>query len=95
MKNKNAKTNELLIKISKESLQNYKIVDFWEADTTAIGIQIDNILIYVSTFNYDKTHKYNVIVEEYDTGKIIEDEKENTYNELIEIVKKIILALSH
>lgn len=89
MENKNTEINELLVKLSKESLQDYKIVDFWEADTTAIGIQIGNNLIYISTFNYDRTHKYNVIIEKYDTGEIIEEEKESIYNELIEIVKKI------
>lgn len=89
MENKNTEINKLLVKLSKESLQDYKIVDFWEADTTAIGIQIGNNLIYISTFNYDRTYKYNVIIEKYDTGEIIEEEKESIYNELIEIVKKI------
>ncbi|MBT2623789.1 hypothetical protein [Chryseobacterium sp. ISL-6] len=89
MENKNTEINKLLIKISKESLQNYKIVDFWEADTTAIGIQIDEILIYVSTFNYDKAHKYNVIIEEYDTGKLIDEEKESSYDELVETINNL------
>lgn len=89
MKNKNAQINELLIKLNTESLQDYKIVDFWDADTTAIGIQIGNNLIYISTFDYDKTNKYNAIIEKYDTGEIIEDEKERIYNELIEIIQKI------
>jgi len=89
MENKNTEINELLVKLNKESLQDYKIVDFWEADTTAIGIQIENNLIYISTFNYEKNHKYNVIVENYDTGEIIEEEKESMYNELIELLKII------
>lgn len=89
MKNKNKEINELLIKLKKESLQDYKIVDFWEADTTAIGIQIGNNLIYISTFNYERVHKYNVIVENYNTGEIIEKEKESIYNELIELLKRI------
>ncbi|SEM55306.1 hypothetical protein SAMN05421856_104142 [Chryseobacterium taichungense] len=89
MENKNTEINELLVRLNEESLQDYKIVDFWEADTTAIGIQIGNNLIYISTFNYETTHKYNVIIEKYDTGEIIEQEKEIIYNELIEIIQKI------
>ncbi len=89
MENKNAEISELLVKLNTELLQDYKIVDFWEADTTAIGIQIGNNLIYISTFNYERTHKYNVIVENYDTGEIIEEEKEIMYNELIELLKRI------
>lgn len=89
MENKNAEISELLVKLNTESLQEYKIVDFWEADTTAIGIQIGNNLIYISTFNYERTHKYNVIVENYDTGEIIEEERESMYNELIELLKRI------
>lgn len=89
MKNKNNEVNKLLTKISKEPVQTYKVVDFWEADTTAIGIQIDKILIYVSTFNYDRTNKYNIIVEEFDTGKLIHEEKENSYDELIETINNL------
>ncbi|GEN76923.1 MULTISPECIES: hypothetical protein [Chryseobacterium] len=89
MENKNTEINELLVRLKQELLQDYKIVDFWEADTTAIGIQIGTALIYISTFNYDKTHKYNIIIEKYDTGEIIEKEKESTYNELVEIIQKI------
>ncbi|WP_346983969.1 hypothetical protein [Chryseobacterium sp. POE27] len=89
MENKNKEINELLVRLNEESLQDYKIVDFWEADTTAIGIQIGNNLIYISTFNYERTYKYNVIIEKYDTGEIIEEEKEYIYNELIEIIQKI------
>jgi len=89
LENKNTEINKLLIKLSRESVRNYKLVDFWEADTTAIGIQIENTLIYVSAFNYDGTHKYNVIIEKYDTGEIIEEEEESTYDELINIIQKI------
>lgn len=89
MQNKNIEINNLLSKISKESVQNYKIVDFWDADTTAIGLHIDNKLIYISTFNFSKSHKYNVIIEEYDTGKLIDEEKEKSYSELIETINKI------
>ncbi|RXM53020.1 MULTISPECIES: hypothetical protein [unclassified Chryseobacterium] len=87
MENKDQEINKLLSKIENESLPEFKIVDFWDADTTAIGIQVGSNLIYVSTFNYDKTGKYNVIIEEYDTGKIIKGEKENSYTELIEIIQ--------
>lgn len=89
MENKNIEVRQLLIRLSNESLQNYKIVDFWEADTTAIGIQVRNNLIYISTFNYDKTHRYNVIIEDYGTGKIIEEDKQCTYDELHEIIQKM------
>lgn len=89
MENKNTEINELLVRLNEESLQDYKIVDFWEADATAIGIQIGNNLIYISTFNYERTHKYNVIIEKYDTGEIIEEEKESIYNELIETIQRI------
>jgi len=89
MENKNKEINDLLVKLTKESLQDYKIVDFWEADTTAIGIHVGNNLIYISTFNYDRTHKYNVIIEKYDTGEIIEEEKENVYIEIIETIQRL------
>lgn len=88
MENKNTEINELLVKLNKEILQDYNIVDFWEADTTAIGIQIGNNLMYISTFNYNKTHKYNVIIEKYDSGEILEKEKESLYSDLIEIINK-------
>ncbi|WP_294232611.1 hypothetical protein [uncultured Chryseobacterium sp.] len=89
MENKNTEINELLLRLKQESLQDYKIVDFWEADITAIGIQVGTALIYISTFNYDKTNKYNIIIEKYDTGEIIEKERESIYNELVEIIQKI------
>jgi len=89
LENKNTEINKLLIKLSRESVRNYKLVDFWEADTTTIGSQIENALIYVSAFNYDRTHKYNVIIEKYDTGEIIEEEEESTYDELINLIHKI------
>ena len=89
MENKSIEITELLIRINKESLGDYKIVDFWEADTTAICIIKGNILIYISSFNYDRTHKYNVITEKYDTGEIIDKEKEYVYDELVEIIKRL------
>lgn len=89
MENKNTEINELLAKLDNEYLQDYKIVDFWEADTTAIGLQRGENLIYISTFNYEKNHKYNIIVENYDTGEIIEEEKESMYNELIELLRRM------
>lgn len=89
MENKSIEINDLLSKISKETLQNYTVVDFWEADLTAIGLKIENKLVYISSFNYDKNSKYNLIIEEYDTGKLINEEKESSYDELIEIISKM------
>lgn len=89
MKNKSNEINELLLKLRQELLKDYSILDFWDADITAIGIQIGKKLIYISTFNYNKTEKYNIIVEEYDTGKVIEEEKEISYNDLVEAINNI------
>lgn len=90
MENKEIEINELLAMLSKELPNYYEITDFWDGDLTAIGIRVGNNLIYISTFDYNKTHKYNVIIEDYyDIGKIIEEDQECTYNELKEIIKKL------
>lgn len=47
MKNKTAEINNLLYKFSIEDFSEYEIVDYWDADTTAIGLKKGNILIYI------------------------------------------------
>lgn len=86
MKNKTDEINDFLSKIEKEVLQDFEIVDFWEADTTAIGLKINEKLVYVSTFNYDEKLNYMMTVEEFNTGKIIYKEQSLSYYELIEFI---------
>lgn len=83
MKNKTVEINNLLYKISREDFSGYEIVDYWDADTTAIGLQKENILIYVSTFNFPKTNNYDLIIEDLKTGKILKSETIKTYAEFI------------
>ncbi|WP_185290666.1 hypothetical protein [Chryseobacterium lactis] len=69
MKNKSTEIRNLLESLSREELPEFSIVDYWDADTTAIGFQKGDILIYVSTFSKDKTKPYSIIVEDLKTGK--------------------------
>ncbi|MCT3674405.1 hypothetical protein CMU40_01135 [Elizabethkingia anophelis] len=62
---------------------NYTIVDFWDADITAIGLKFENVLFYISTFNYNNINQYDLILEDCDTGEIIETEKIVSYENLI------------
>ena len=89
MENKETEINELLVRLSKELPHDYEIADFWDGDLTAVGIRVGNHLIYISTFDYNKTHRYNIIIEDYNTGAVIEEEQECTYDELKEIIKKV------
>ncbi len=83
MKNKTAEINNLLYKLSIEDFSGYEIVDYWDVDTTAIGLKKENILIYVSTFSFSATNNYIIIIEDFRTGKILKSEAEKTYTELI------------
>ncbi|CDN73643.1 hypothetical protein [Elizabethkingia anophelis] len=66
---------------------NYTIVDFWDADITAIGLKFENVLFYISTFNYNNINQYDLILEDCDTGEIIETEKIVSYENLIKKMK--------
>lgn len=87
MENKNSAVNKLLEKLKKEDISNYTIIDFWDADPTAIGFKFENVLFYISTFNYNNVNQYNLILEDYDTYKIIETEKIVSYEGLIKKMK--------
>ncbi|ATL43587.1 hypothetical protein OZ664_12080 [Elizabethkingia sp. HX WHF] len=87
MENKNSAVNTLIKKLRNENSINYTIVDFWDADITAIGLKFENVLFYISTFNYNNINQYNLILEDCDTGEIIETEKIVSYENLIKKMK--------
>lgn len=87
MENKNSAVNTLIKKLRNENNINYTIVDFWDADITAIGLKFENVLFYISTFNYNNINQYNLILEDCDTGEIIETEKIVSYENLIKKMK--------
>ena len=87
MENKNSAVNKLLEKLKKENIPNYTVIDFWDADPTAIGFKFENVLFYISTFNYNNINQYDLILEDYDTYKTIETEKEVSYEDLIKKMK--------
>ena len=60
MENKNSAVNTLIKKLRNENSINYTIVDFWDADITAIGLKFENVLFYISTFNYNNINQSNV-----------------------------------
>lgn len=71
-----------------------KIVDHWDADLCAIGIQKDNRLIYISTWNNsnESEQKYDYdleLIDESDLSKInvIKEGREVSENELIHQMK--------
>ena len=57
MENKNSAVNTLIKKLRNENSINYTIVDFWDADITAIGLKFENVLFYISTFNYNNINQ--------------------------------------
>lgn len=83
MINKSLTINDLLIQLAQEDISGYSIVDYWDADITAIGLQKKNVLIYISAFDYTKTNHYSIIIEELETGKVLKPEDKVLYNELI------------
>lgn len=87
MKNKDLIINDLLINLAQEDISGYNIVDYWDADITAIGLQKGNILIYISAFDYNKTNHYSIIIEDLETGKILKPEEKTLYNDLINSIQ--------
>ncbi|OPC55107.1 hypothetical protein DSC47_11190 [Elizabethkingia miricola] len=87
MENKNSAVNTLIKKLRNENSINYTIVDFWDADITAIGLKFENVLFYISTFNYNNINQYDLILEDCDTGEIIETEKIVSYENLVKKMK--------
>ncbi|WP_307449611.1 MULTISPECIES: hypothetical protein [Chryseobacterium] len=87
MENKDIRICDLLVRISGEALPDYSIVDFWEADLTAIGIQTGGKLVYISTYTSNEPCQYTVIIEESDTGRVLEKINECPYDCLIDIMK--------
>lgn len=83
MKNKTTEINNLLQQLSRENLSGYKIIGYWDADTTALGLQKGNVVIYISTFSYPKSNHYDIIIEELETGKILKSGEKKSYHELI------------
>lgn len=83
MKNKTTEINNLLNQLSRENFFGYEIVDYWDGDTTALGLQKENIVVYISTFHYPKSNYYDIIIEEFETGKILKSGENKSYGELI------------
>ncbi|MFS4471810.1 hypothetical protein [Chryseobacterium sp. T20] len=83
MENKCTDINNLLEKLSLEDLSGYEFVDYWDADTTALGLKKGNVLIYISAYDYYKTNSYDIIIEELETGAILKSEDNRSYDELI------------
>lgn len=77
MQNKTTELNNFLRKLSREDLSGYELVDYWDADTTAIGLKKGKILIYISVYNYSETELYDFIIEEFETGKVFKSEEKN------------------
>lgn len=83
MKNKTADVNNLLRKLSKEDISGYEFVNYWNGDTTAIGLKKRNVLIYISTFDFSQTGHYDIIMEEFETGEILKERFNISYTELV------------
>lgn len=83
MENKCTDINNLLEKLSLEDLSGYEFVDYWDVDTTALGLKKGNVLIYISAYDYYKTNGYDIIIEELETGAILKSEDNRSYDELI------------
>lgn len=74
-----------------EELPVYEFVDYWDGDTTAIGMKKGNILIYISAFNFPQTHHYDIVIEELETGNVLKSESNKSYTELV-IVLQLFLS---
>ncbi|MBP2617512.1 hypothetical protein [Chryseobacterium jejuense] len=77
----------MLIKLAQEDISSYNIVDYWDADITAVGLQKGNVLIYISAFDYNKTNHYSIIIEELETGKILKREEKTLYDSLVNSIQ--------
>ncbi|CAM3453216.1 hypothetical protein ELOC111193_05710 [Elizabethkingia occulta] len=89
MRNKSKEINDLLTSIKDEKLNGFNIVDFWDSDLTAIGIQFNKVLVYISSYNYSITGKYNIIIENFDTGEIIETERTISFFDTLAKIKEL------
>ncbi|MGE8555117.1 MAG: hypothetical protein ACN6OB_14460 [Chryseobacterium jejuense] len=87
MINKSLTINDLLIQLAQEDISGYSIVDYWDADIMAIGMQKGNVLIYISAFDYNNTNHYSIIIEELGTGKILKPEEKTLYNGLVNSIQ--------
>ncbi|QBA22964.1 hypothetical protein EU348_17980 [Chryseobacterium indologenes] len=90
MENKIPEINNLVYKLALEDFSGYEFVDYWDADTTALGLKKGNVLIYISAYNYSKTNGYDVIIEESETGTILRSEYGRSYNELINDIQSFL-----
>lgn len=82
MKNKTTEINNLLKQLSRENFFGYEMVDYWDGDTTALGLQKGNIVVYISTFHYPKSNHYDIIIEELETYRILKFGENKSYDEL-------------
>ncbi len=90
MENKIPEINNLVHKFELEDFSGYEFVDYWDADTTALGLKKENILIYISAYDYFKTHGYDVIIEALETGAILRSEDNRSYDELINDIQSFL-----
>ncbi|MGV2452821.1 UNVERIFIED_CONTAM: hypothetical protein POZ17_21645 [Ralstonia mannitolilytica] len=90
MENKIPEINNLIHKLAFEDFSGYEFVDYWDADTTALGLKKGNVLIYISAYDYFKTNGYDVIIEESETGTILRSEYERSYNELLNDIQSFL-----
>lgn len=90
MENKIPEINNLVHKLELEDFSGYEFVDYWDADTTVLGLKKGNVLIYISAYDYFKTNGYDVIIEESETGTILRSEYERSYNELINDIQSFL-----
>ncbi|MCS3530750.1 hypothetical protein [Chryseobacterium sp. JUb7] len=87
--NKSSEINRLINSIEVENIIGLEIVDFWDSDITAIGFRFGEKLLYISSYNYFDTENYNVIIENFDTGEIIEPEKEVDFYGILAKIKEL------
>lgn len=90
MENKIPEINNLVHKFALEDFSGYEFVDYWDADTTALGLKKGNVLIYISAYDYFKTHGYDVIIEELETGARLRSEDNRSYDELINDIQSFL-----
>ncbi|MDR3024321.1 hypothetical protein [Chryseobacterium sp.] len=83
MKNKTSEINNLVKQLSRENFFGYEMVDYWDGDTAVLGLQKENIVVYISTFYSPESNHYDIIIEEFETGKILKSGENKSYGELI------------
>ncbi|MFC4163902.1 hypothetical protein ACFOWU_09565 [Epilithonimonas zeae] len=87
--NKSSEIIRLIKTLETENITGLEVVDFWDSDITAIGLRFDEKLLYISSYNYFDTKNYNVIIENFDTGEIIEPEKDVDFYGVIAKIKEL------